>query len=60
MSKKIIALIVIGVLLAFSITFVVVNFDNLFTNNLPPQQEQEMPGDADKNKIVIDYEYIYF
>lgn len=57
--KKTIALIVIGVLLAFSITFVVVNFDNLFTNNLP-QQEQEMPGGVDKNKIVIDYEYIYF
>ena len=59
MAKKIIALIVIGVLLAFSITFVVVNYDNLFTNNLPHQQEQEVPSDADK-KIVIDYEYIYF
>ena len=57
--KKIIALIVIGVLLAFSITFVVVNYDNLFRNDLP-QQEQEVPGDADKNKIVINYEYIYF
>ena len=58
--KKIIALIVIVILLAFSISFVVVNFDNLFTNNSPLQEDQEVPGDADKNKIVIDYEYIYF
>ncbi len=60
MAKKLIAVIFICIVLTFSIAFVVINYDNLFTNNLLQQEQEVLDDNADKNKIIIDYEYIYF
>ncbi len=60
MAKKIIALIIVGVMVALGIYFVIVSYDKWFSNENDNTQI-ELPSDnADENKITLDYEIIYF
>ena len=58
MAKKIIALIIIGVIVALGIYFAIVSYDKLLTID---NTQIELPSDnADENRITLNYEFIYF